>query len=68
MYIFELAYKIVQKLSQRGKKEEEKPSEEEKCEHVFLPVDSTKEILACTKCGELIKARDTYGKNFFENK
>ena len=26
----------------------------EDCEHVFLPVDSTGEILACSKCGLLL--------------
>lgn len=25
------------------------------CEHLFLPIDSTGEYLACTKCGKLIK-------------
>lgn len=24
------------------------------CEHIFMPIDSTGETLACTKCGELI--------------
>ena len=25
------------------------------CEHVFMPIDSTKTILACSKCGFVIK-------------
>ena len=25
------------------------------CEHEFMPVDSTKEILACIKCGFIVK-------------
>lgn len=28
---------------------------EEKCNHVFLPLDSTGETLACTKCGLVVK-------------
>lgn len=27
----------------------------DKCEHLFLPVDSSGEYLACTKCGKVIK-------------
>ena len=27
------------------------------CEHNFMPVDSTGEVLACTKCGFVIKKR-----------
>ena len=25
------------------------------CEHLFMPIDSTGEILACAKCGEVIR-------------
>lgn len=28
------------------------------CEHNFMPVDSTGLILACTKCGFVIKSQD----------
>ncbi len=31
--------------------------EYENCEHVFMPVDSTGEVLACTKCG-FVKKKD----------
>lgn len=64
MYIYELVYKIIQKIkSPKIKKEiKEEKQEEEVCEHVFLPVDSTKKILACTKCGFLIKADDILKK------
>jgi len=27
----------------------------ETCEHLFLPIDSSGEYLACSKCGKLIK-------------
>lgn len=33
--------------------------ESENCEHIFMPVDSTGEILACSKCGLVIKAKKT---------
>ena len=28
---------------------------EQKCEHIFVPIDSTKKVLACSKCGYIIK-------------
>ena len=28
------------------------------CEHNFMPVDSTGQVLACTKCGFVVKQRD----------
>ena len=31
--------------------------EADSCEHNFMPVDSTGEVLACTKCGFLVKKR-----------
>ncbi|MCD7878620.1 MAG: hypothetical protein LUG16_01650 [Candidatus Gastranaerophilales bacterium] len=37
------------------------------CRHTFMPVDSTGEVLACTKCGYLVtKKRLQKGKNFFK--
>ncbi len=56
MYIFELLYKLKHK--ELFKKEPQKTDFEEdykNCEHIFAPVDSTKKVLACTKCGLLIK-------------
>ena len=57
MYIFELIQKIKNEGFFKKEKENKKPLEEEypKCEHVFLPVDSTKKVLACIKCGVLMK-------------
>jgi hypothetical protein len=59
MYIFEFINKKI--LNLLGKKEHlnkieenKEMSEYEKCEHVFMPVDSTGKILACSKCGLLI--------------
>ena len=64
MYIYELIYKVIQKIkSLKNKKEtKEEKQEEEVCEHVFLPVDSTKKILACAKCGLLLKTDDILNK------
>lgn len=58
MYIFELIYNLIHKFSNRKK---EPPNKNEvvyvdNCEHIFLPVDSTKKILACSKCGLLVKS------------
>lgn len=62
MYILELIAKILtDKKNKSNTKERQKkliPPEtdyEEKCNHVFLPLDSTGETLACTKCGLVVK-------------
>lgn len=36
------------------------------CEHLFMPIDSTGEILACAKCGELCHKKDLKKKNIFK--
>lgn len=64
MYIIELIYKL---LTKRKKKKTLVDIEEKEyviCEHLFLPLDSTKKYLACTKCGLVIKKEDE--KNFFK--
>ncbi len=38
------------------------------CEHIFMPIDSTGEILACSKCGELKRRDELKDVNFFHNK
>lgn len=56
MYIIEFIAKLL-------KKEKEQPESlmppeidyEDTCRHVFLPVDSTGETLACSKCGLVVK-------------
>ena len=62
MYILEV---FIKWLNKRQTKEiiPEKPSFEDvdealTCEHHFMPVDSTGLILACTKCGFVIKSQD----------
>ena len=61
MYILEI---FVKWLNKRQTKEIkfEKPSFEEvdealSCEHNFMPIDSTGLILACTKCGFVVKKK-----------
>ena len=63
MYIFELIAKFIK----NKKKSKENPAlldthdndDEQICNHVFLPIDSTGETLACTKCGMIIKNDST---------
>ena len=59
MYIFEL---VIKKLKEkRGlKKDVIEPSDNdlfvyEKCNHTFMPIDSTGKVFACSKCGQLLK-------------
>ena len=54
MYIIEL---IIKKLKEKKKigSGTAATAEEERCNHVFMPVDSTGEILACKYCGVLVK-------------
>lgn len=81
MYFIELIVKYFQKdrfmevLEEHDKNEalnplEEIPEEEnsEICEHIFMPIDSTGETLACSKCGLVVNKKDLRYKNFFMNK
>lgn len=36
------------------------------CEHMFMPIDSTGEILACSKCGEVKKRSELKDYNIFK--
>ena len=75
MYVTELLFNFISGiLKKRNNKVNKAPGEyfeynsdddETGCEHIFLPVDSSGEILACSKCGKIVKKRDFYGKNFF---
>ena len=42
-------------------------SEESKCEHIFMPIDSTGEILSCKNCGQIVNRKDLKDINFFKN-
>ncbi len=79
MYIIELFFKLKEKIkNQKADKmslisvsaENENENEnDEKCEHIFSPVDSTNTVLACVKCGYLIHCNpeDLKKKNIFED-
>lgn len=74
MYIIELIFK---KLTRK----KDKPVQDlfqintteanyDACKHMFMPVDSTGEVLSCTKCGFLMKKSEiekqtSLKKNFF---
>lgn len=82
MYFIELIVKYFQKdrfmevLEEHDKNEALNPLEEtpeaeensENCEHIFMPIDSTGETLACSKCGLVVNKKDLRYKNFFMNK
>ena len=64
MFIFELAKRIFKPEKKETEFEYnplnlEKPTDEyegeEKCNHEFMPIDSTGEVLACIKCGFIVK-------------
>lgn len=59
MYIIELFLKLKEDFkSGKFKKQPPKNIEkQEKCNHLFVPVDSTGRILACSKCGEIYKLK-----------
>lgn len=70
MWIFEILYKIIINFIQKRSKKESLELETEECNHIFLPIDSTKKILACSKCGLLIKSENLKKQpieNVFDN-
>ena len=71
MYFIELLVKKFKK-KQEFKEEynplDEEMNEEEKCEHVFMPIDSTGEVLSCRNCGLVVNRKDLKDINFFRKK
>lgn len=74
MYFIEF---IVNKFLKKKKQEDtfnpldEKSSDEddyENCEHIFMPIDSTGDILSCSKCGLVVNRKDLKKQNIFKNK
>lgn len=71
MYLFELITKYIM-----GKKytspekfdpfAEESSEDISECEHIFMPVDSTGETLACSKCGLVVNKKDLKDENIFK--
>ena len=70
MYFIEL---LVQKFRKKREESsgfdpmaEDKPDAEDACtEHVFMPIDSSGETLACRNCGLVVNKKDLKDINFF---
>lgn len=70
MYLIEF---IIKKLTQKKEQptfnpldaEGQQSKDYEGCEHVFMPIDSSGELLSCTKCGVLVRRDELKNKNFF---
>lgn len=64
MYIFELILRYIQGKKHKAHLHTPQPQNDEvttqieDCEHFFMPVDSTGEILACKYCGLIINKND----------
>ena len=71
MYLFELITKYIigKKYTRKNNFDPFAQDEivEEECEHIFLPVDSTGEMFACSKCGLLVNKKDLKNKNIFKH-
>ncbi|MFI3300094.1 MAG: hypothetical protein R3Y28_01615 [Candidatus Gastranaerophilales bacterium] len=48
--------------------EEQQEEDSDRCEHLFMPVDSTKEHLACSKCGLIVHKDNLKKYNIFKKK
>lgn len=59
MYIFEIIAKLIKNHRLRKNSSPMLNSEENdgNCSHIYLAIDSTKDYLACNKCGHVIKNR-----------
>lgn len=75
MYIIEKIIKTYLKLTRKEKVfsyttnvQNEELEDILTCKHNFMPIDSTGEILACSKCGYVVtRKRLDKNKNFFKN-
>ena len=73
MYIFELLVKWINPNKKYERKNSYDPfaedvQEDDTCEHIFLPLDSSEEMFACTKCGLVVKREELKDKNIFKKK
>ena len=72
MYLFELIVKWInpkRKFEPRKKYDpfaQENIENDENCKHIFLPVDSTGETLACTLCGLVVNKNNLKDINIFK--
>ena len=70
MYFIELLVKKFMKKQESSDdynplNEDKKDPEDECSEHVFMPIDSTGEILACRNCGLVVERKHLKDINFF---
>ena len=72
MYFIEL---LVKKLRKKKKDEnsfnpleQENFEDEEHCEHIFMPIDSSGEVLSRRNCGLVVNRKDLKDINFFRHK
>lgn len=72
MYFIEL---LVKKLRKKKKDEnsfnpleQENFEDEEHCEHIFMPIDSSGEVLSCRNCGLVVNRKELKDINFFRHK
>lgn len=72
MYLFELIvrwifpnkkYEAKRKFDPFAQDDIDTPTD---CEHVFLPIDSTGDVLSCSKCGLLVNKDDLKDINIFK--
>lgn len=68
MYLLELVVKLFKKNEKQKSDFDPFVIEENdvKCEHIFLPVDSSGEVLACSKCGLVVNKKDLKDINIFK--
>jgi len=58
MYFIELIYKkFFSKKTDYIKQLPQEEEQNERCNHVFMPIDSTGEILACRNCGAVVQKK-----------
>ena len=71
MYFIELLVKKFRKkteLQDSYDPMKEFEQEEGACEHIFMPIDSSGEILSCRNCGQIVHRKDLKDINFFKHK
>ncbi len=74
MYIFELIAQLFKRQKNISKnsfdpltQEPEDINNEEECNHLFLPLDSSKRLFACKYCGIIMPREKLKDRNIFRN-
>ena len=68
MYFIELIFNKLKKKKNQSTYETFDEQEPTPCEHIFMPIDSTGEILSCRNCGLVVNRKDLKDINFFRHK